>query len=88
LQGGQWSSIRLRRVVTDWYEEALQLLEREALLAPQGNNFNKVFVYAPEIAGAASVKRGPWLIRRLESNLPSGIAQMERANFAMAMAGV
>ena len=88
LQGGHWSSIRLRRVVTDWYEEALQLLEREALLAPQGNNFNKVFVYAPEIAGAASVKRGPWQIQRLESNLPPGIAQMERASFAMATAGV
>ncbi len=85
LRSGSWSSIRLRRVVKDWFEEAMLLLEREALLFTDGDKQNKVFIYAPEIAGSASIKRGSWLIERMGSNLPSEITQTERANYAMAV---
>ena len=84
LRDGRWSSIRQRRVVTDWFEEAMLLLEREALLAADGNNLNKVFVYAPEIAGSESIKRGSWLIQRLGSVVPPEIAPAERAHYAKA----
>lgn len=88
LQDGQWSSIRLRHVVSDWFEEAMLMLEREALLAAGGNTHNKVFVLAPELAGTTSIKREPWSIKRLVLNPPSGILPADMANFAMAAAGL
>lgn len=88
LQEGQWSSIRLRRVVTDWFEEAMLLLEREALLVAGGNKLNKVFVHAPEMAGSIPVKRGSWLVHPLKLNLPAEISQAEISDYAMAAAGM
>ena len=88
LQDGQWSSIRLRHVVSDWFEEAMLLLEREALLAAGGNTHNKVFVMAPEMTGTASIKREPWTIKRLVLNPPTGITPVDMPDFAMAAAGL
>lgn len=88
LQDGQWSSIRLRHIVTDWFEEAMLMLEREALLAAGGNKHNKVFVLAPEMAGMTSINREPWSISRLKLNPPPEISQAEMANYAMAAAGM
>ncbi len=84
LREGQWSSIRQRRVVTDWFEEAMLLLEREALLADDGSKRNKVFVCAPEVTGPESAKRGSWMIQRLGQAVTPEIAQAERAHYAMA----
>lgn len=86
VQGGQWSSIRLRHVVADWFEEALLVLEREALLTAEGKKFNKVFVHAPELFGFEPIKRGPWLLHPLKLNLIPGISQAEIANYAIAAA--
>lgn len=88
LQGGQWSSIRLRHVVNDWFEEAMLLLEREALLAVDGNKYNKVFVFAPEMAGDISIIRKPWSINRLMLNLPAKFSSAELPHYAMATAGI
>ena len=88
LENGQWSSIRLRNVVSDWFEESMLMLEREALLAEGGNKFNKVFVFAPEEFGTAPIKRQPWAISRLVLNPPPEISNAEMANFAMATAGI
>lgn len=84
LQGGQWSSIRLRRVVADWFEEAMLLLEREALLMANGNQLNKVFVYSPESAVSAPAKRGDWMIKRLQLNPLPEFSQTDMASYAMA----
>ncbi|HMC13340.1 MAG TPA: hypothetical protein VKG67_03250 [Gallionellaceae bacterium] len=88
VQGGQWSSIRLRHVAADWFEEALLVLEREALLTADGNKFNKVFVHAPELFGFELIKRGPWLLHPLKLNLLPGISQAEIANYAIASTGL
>ena len=88
LQGGQWSSIRLRHVVADWFEEAMLLLEREALLAAEGGKINEVFMCAPESAVAAPARRGAWQIRRILLNPPPEFSQAEMASYAMAAAGL
>ena len=87
-QGGQWSSIRMRHVVSDWFEEAMLMLEREALLIPEGNKHKKVFLLAPEQAGQSVMKREPWSISRLTLNLPPEISQLEMTSLAMAAAGM
>ncbi len=88
-QAGQWSSIRLRHVVSDWFEEAMLMLEREALLAANGEKLNKVFVLAPEVAGMTSIKRGHWSINRLVLNPPLGLSQEEMTtSYAMVTAGM
>lgn len=84
LQAGQWSSIRLRRVSVDWFEEAMLLLEREALLMANGNQLNKVYVYSPESAVSAPENRGAWLIKRLQLNPLSEFSHTEMASYAMA----
>jgi hypothetical protein len=88
LRNGQWSSIRLRHVVVDWFEEALVMLEREALLAMDGNNQNKVFIFAPEISGMTKINRKPWDINQLKLNPPPEISEAEMRNYAMAAAGM
>lgn len=88
LQGGHWSSIRTRRVAGDWLEEAMLLLEREALLAAEGNKFNKVFLCAPESSGPVSFKRGAWSIQRLQSNPLPDFSAAEMSHYAMAAAGL
>lgn len=87
-QDGQWSSIRLRHVVSDWFEEAMLMLEREALLIPEGNKHRRVFVLAPEQPGQSAIKREPWSINRLTLNLTPEISQLETAGLAMAAAGM
>jgi len=82
LQHGQWSSIRSRHVVTDWFEEAMLLLEREALLA--ASQHSKVFVLAPEMSGTQMIKREPWSINRLVLNHPAEISPSDQASYAMA----
>ena len=88
LQSGQWSSIRLRHVVTDWFEEAMQMLEREAMLITGGSDLNNVFLCAPELGGPDSLKHGAWSIKRLKLEVPPGAFQAERASYAMALAGL
>jgi hypothetical protein len=88
LHKGHWSSIRLRHVVTDWFEEAMLMLEREALLAKDGSKFSKVFVLAPETSGLIRVKREPWTINQLNLNTPLEISPAEMPNYAMAAAGM
>lgn len=88
LQGGQWSSIRLRHVVADWFEEAMLMLEREALLAAGGADHHKVFILAPEVAGTTLSKREPWSISRLMLNPPPEIGLEEMHSYAMAAAGM
>ncbi len=88
LQDGHWSSIRLRHVVTDWFEESMLMLERESLLTTGENKHNKVFVLAPEATYATPIKREPWLINRLTLSPPPEITKLEMASFAMATAGM
>jgi hypothetical protein len=88
LQSGQWSSVRLRHIVSDWFEEAMLLLEREALLAADGNSYKKVFVFAPEMAGSTPIKREPWFISRLVMNPPSELSSPDMASLAMATTGL
>jgi hypothetical protein len=88
LQNGYWSSVRLRHVVSDWFEEALLMLEREALLATDGNKYNRVFVFAPETSGMSKIKRAPWTISQLKLNPPHDISQADMRNYAMAAAGM
>jgi hypothetical protein len=88
LQDGHWHSIRARRVVNDWFEEAMLLLEREILLANKGDQFDKVFLYAPDGAGAASFKRGALQIQRLQPSLRSEFTPTEMSLYAMATAGL
>ena len=88
LQDGHWSSIRLRHVVSDWFEEAMLMLEREALLAPEGNKHRKVFVLAPETAAPAAIKREPWSINRLMLNPPPELSPVDMTSYAMAAAGM
>jgi hypothetical protein len=88
LQDGQWTSIRLRQVVSDWFEEAMLMLEREALLAEGGNAHSKVFVWAPEMPGPTSKNRGRWAINRLIMNPPPAISSADMGNYAMAAAGL
>ena len=88
LQNGQWSSIRLRNVVSDWFEESMLMLEREALLAEGGEKFNKVYIFAPEVYSMASIKRQPWTINRLVLNPIPEISKVEMANYGMAAAGI
>ena len=88
LQDGQWSSIRLRNVVSDWLEEAMLMLEREALLATGGNKHTKVFIFAPETSSVATIKREPWTINRLMLTPLPEISKAEMSNFAMAAAGL
>jgi hypothetical protein len=88
VQGGQWASIRLRRVATDWFEEAMLLLEREALLISSGINIHKVFVYAPESPSQLALKHGIWSIQRLQSRSVPALAAPDMTNYAMAVAGL
>ncbi len=88
LQDGQWSSIRLRHVVSDWFEETMLMLERESLLVTGGNKHNKVFVFAPETTNVATIKREPWVISRLMLSPLPELSKLEMANFAMATAGM
>jgi hypothetical protein len=88
LKDGQWSSIRLRNIVSDWLEEAMLMLEREALLATGGNKHTKVFVFAPETTSVATIKCEPWTINRLMLNPLPEISKTEMSNFAMAAAGM
>jgi len=88
LRDGHWHSIRTRRVVNDWFEEAMLLLEREILLADKGDQFDKVFLCAPETSGAASCKRGALQIQRLQPSLRPGFTPAEMSPYAMATAGL
>jgi hypothetical protein len=88
LQKGHWSSIRLRHVVSDWFEEAMLMLEREALLATDGGKYNKVFVLATETTGLIRAKREPWTINQIKLNLPLELTPAEWSNYAMAAAGM
>jgi hypothetical protein len=64
------------------------MLEREALLATDGNKYNKVFVFAPETSGLIKVQRAPWSINQLKLNTPLEISQAEIPSYAMAAAGM
>ena len=87
LRDGQWSGIRLRRSTDDWLDEALQLLEREALLSSDVDGAGKVYVCAPD-APAAAEKRGDWEVRPLKPGLPPEfVTRAEIANYAMAAVG-
>jgi hypothetical protein len=88
LQSGHWSSIRVRRVISNWFEEAMLLLEREAMLAGGEKKLKKVYVFAPEMAVSAPIKRDSWLIQRLKLNPLPELSQMEMASYAMAVAGL
>jgi hypothetical protein len=88
LQAGQWTSIRLRHVVSDWFEEAMLMLEREALLAAGGNAHSKVFIWAPERAEPTLKNHGRWSLNRLIMNPPSEISAADMGNYAMAAAGL
>ena len=84
LQNGQWSSIRKRRITADWFEEVLQVLEREALMVKGDVKPNKVFIYAPQIADTKPINRGFWHIQPLRLNLIPEISQTDISSFAMA----
>lgn len=86
VESGQWSSIRLRRVTVDWYEEAMLLLERESLLiaSRNGNQLNRVYMYSPESSKLVPEKRGAWQIKRLQLNPLPEFSQLEMASYAMA----
>lgn len=86
VESGQWSSIRLRRVKADWFEEAMLLLDREALLMANsnGNQLNRVYMYSPESSKPVPEKRGAWQIKRLQLNPLPEFSQTDMANYAMA----
>lgn len=88
MRGGQWSSIRVRHAVADWFEEAMLLLEREALLAAGSGEINEVFVCAPESAVVPPAKRGAWQIRRILLNPLPEFSPAEMASYSMAAAGL
>lgn len=86
VERGQWSSIRLRRVKADWFEEAMLLLDRESLLMANGNGnqLNRVYMYSPESSKLVPEKRGAWQIKRLQLNPLPEFSQTDMANYAMA----
>jgi len=50
LRNGQWSSIRLRHVVVDWFEEALVMLERKLCWQWTETTTIRCLFFAPEIS--------------------------------------
>lgn len=94
LHNGQWQSIRLRRTEgdyftgSDWFDEAMLVLEREMLLADNGNESSKVFVYAPENPVLAPIKRGALVIHPLLPNSRAVLSPEEMSGYAMAAAGM
>jgi hypothetical protein len=88
LHNGQWQSIRLRRAESDWFDEALLVLEREMLLADKENENSKVFIYAPEIPVLSPIKRGKLVIHPLHPNSRAKLSPAEMGSYAMAAAGM
>lgn len=86
LQDGQWVSVRLRRIVSDWFAEAMLLLERESLLL--GHSSQKVWLLAPEMNGQMQSNHGAWAIHPLQLNMPPEISQSEIPGYMMAAAGL
>jgi hypothetical protein len=94
LHKGQWQSIRLRRTGGDcftgseWFDEAMLVLEREMLLADKANESSKVFMYAPEIPVLSPIKRGALLIHPLLPKSRAVLSPGEMSIYAMAAAGM
>ncbi len=88
LHKGRWQSIRLRLAEKDWFDEAMRALEREMLLADNGNESNKVFLYSPENPVSASIKRGALVIQPLLPTLRAALPFDEMGIYAMAVAGI
>jgi hypothetical protein len=88
LHNGQWQSIRLRRTESDWFDEAMLVLEREMLLADKENESSKVFMYAPGIPVLSPIKHGKLMIHPLHPKPPEAFPPGEISIYAMAAVGM
>lgn len=94
LHQGQWQSIRLRQTIgdgsagSDWFDEAMLVLEREMLLADKKIDSGKVFVYAPEVQELPDIKRGSLAIHPLRPDTHANLSPAEMGMYAMAVAGM
>ncbi len=88
LHKGQWQSIRSRRTESDWFDEAMLVLEREMLLADKESDGSKVYMYAPETPVLSPIERGKLVIHPLHPNLKDALPPWEMSIYAMAAAGM
>ena len=87
LHQGRWQRVRSLRIGSDWREDLLQALEREAYLTDQQEASNEVYLRAVEPVDPSLLELGPWQFHVLSSGLAPVSASAQDRHFAMAMAG-
>lgn len=87
LHHGRWMRVRSLRIGSDWREDLLQILEREAYLADYPEVPNEVYLWGAEPSDPALLEVGPWQFHVLSPGLAPGSVSAQGRHYAMAMAG-